>query len=229
MIFKSMGRAHDETNFEDLTGHEQVCIGMTQRLMRGVSLRFFRREMMSCLTPGAGGQRFRDSHPLLTLFGARGRKVIEHSCSVEYQVLIGGLVRISPPIGLTLLHQRSPVIGRVAPFEHVLKYHVRIALASRRSQGVLIVDPCKDDDPGPGIEPKKQPEPPDLCAPPVPKRHPHRVALPVLLSVRVAGHRIKDQFRQRSKQPDVGVGLKPCRVLLLCPLGCGMQLFQLPR
>jgi hypothetical protein len=61
----------------------------------------------------------------------------------------------------------------------------------------------------------------------VPKRSPHRVALALFLPVRVTGHGIKDQFRQRRKQPDIGVGLKPLRILLPCPLSGGMQFLQL--
>ena len=116
----------------------------------------------------------------------------------------------------------------MTPLELVLKHVGRITLAARRAQGIFIIDPRKDDDPGLGVEPEKQSKPPpDVGAPPLPKRRPHRVALSVLLPVRVAGHRIKDQFRQGCKQPDVGAGLKALRVLLLRPLRGDMQLLQL--
>ncbi len=119
------------------------------------------------------------------------------------------------PVSPTRCHQCGPIIGWMTSLEHALKHRVRITLAARGSQGVFIIDPSKDDDPGLGVESKKQPKPPpDLCAPPVPERRPHRIALPVLLPVRVAWHRIKDQFRQRRKQPDVGVGPRPLRILL---------------
>jgi hypothetical protein len=59
------------------------------------------------------------------------------------------------PVGPARCHQCGPVIGRMAPLEHALEHRVRITLAARRSQSVFIIDPCKDDDPGLGVESKK--------------------------------------------------------------------------
>jgi hypothetical protein len=116
----------------------------------------------------------------------------------------------------------------MATIEHALKHPVWITLAARRTQSVFIIDPRKDDDPGLRVEPEKQSKPPpDFGAPPMSKRRPHRVSLPVLFPVRVTGHDIKDQFRQAGEEPDVGVGLKALRVLLPRPLCGRLQFLQL--
>ena len=67
----------------------------------------------------------------------------------------GQILKPLQPIGSTCCHQFGPVIGRMPSFEHALKHRVRITLAAGRSQGIFIIDPCKDEDPGLGVNPKK--------------------------------------------------------------------------
>ena len=125
-------------------------------------------------------------------------------------------------------HKRSPVVGRMSALKHFLKHRIWVALATGRSQSVLVIHPRKDDDFGFGVKPEKQSKPPsDLGPTPVPECDPHRIALPVVFAVRVTWHRLQYQLRQGVEKFDVGVRLEPLRVLGLGTLSCCLKFLQL--
>ncbi len=116
----------------------------------------------------------------------------------------------------------------MSAFKHFLKNCIRVALATSRSQSVLVVHPRKDDDLGFGVKPEKQAKPPpDFGPPPVPERSAHRIALPVVFAVGVAGYGLQYQLRQGIEKLDVGVRLKPLRVLGLGTLRGCLKFLQL--
>lgn len=81
---------------------------------------------------------------------------------------------------------------------------------------MLIIHPRKDDYPGLGVETKKKPKAStDFGSTPMSKRWSHRVALPVLIPVRVGRNRLEDQLRQSVEQLDIGIRLIPIGVLEL--------------
>ena len=61
----------------------------------------------------------------------------------------------------------------------------------------------------------------------MPERSAHGVALSILLAIGITGHGLEHQLRQGIEKFEVGIRLKPLRVLGLRPLRGGLQLLEL--
>ena len=132
------------------------------------------------------------------------------------------------PIVLARRHQRRPVVRWVSALQHALKNDIGVAFAAGGAQGVFIIHPRENNDPGFRVEPKKQPESTThFFFLPVAKRRAHPVALPILLAMRITRHDLENQFRQCREQPDIGVGLETPRILPLRPLSGSTQFLEL--
>ena len=91
------------------------------------------------------------------------------------------------PVSFARCDQLRPIIGRIAGPQHFPKNGVGVRLATRRAQGVFIIDPGKDDDPRLGIKTKEQPKATtDFGATPVSEGAAHSVALPIFFTVGIA-------------------------------------------
>jgi hypothetical protein len=135
------------------------------------------------------------------------------------------------PFYLPLLLPLKPLQSLPLPVsacKHFLEHRVGIGATSRGAQGVLVIHPSINDDPGLGIEPKKQPKPSSYFgATPVTKRRTHCIALSVFLTIGIARDGLQDQMGERVEKFDVGVGIKPIRVLGLRTSDCGLQYYEL--
>ena len=99
------------------------------------------------------------------------------------------------PVSAACRQEICPIICWVSTLQHALEDDVRIACAAGCTQGIFIIDPRKNDDPGFRVEAKKQSKSPtNFCAPPVPKCGTHRMALPILCAARIAGHGLENQL-----------------------------------
>ncbi len=146
------------------------------------------------------------------------------SHSVPRSPLRLGRSPLSPARG----YQRCPVVGRIAPAQHPREYRIRVGLAARRAQGLLIIDPGVGEHLRPGVIAKEQAKPPpDLRAPPMPACGAQGVALPELFARRITRHHVHHQLAQRAEQLDVGVAREPVRVVPLRSLHRRVQPAQL--
>ena len=118
----------------------------------------------------------------------------------------------------------------MASVQHALKDGIGIRFAARRAQGVFIIHPSEDDDPGFRVKPEEKSETPAyLCPAPVTKSGAHRIALAVLLAIGVARYRLENQFRERIEEPHIRVRIKARRILLLGSFSGDMKFLQLLR
>src|SRR5690606_4692017 len=89
-------------------------------------------------------------------------------------------------IRLAGLDQGLPVVRRIPAPEHFRENGIRVGSASRRPQGLFIVDPGINDDLRLRVVAEEQPIPPsELGPPPVAPGRPHGVALPILVACRI--------------------------------------------
>ena len=136
----------------------------------------------------------------------------------------------SAPLLRTGNHQRVPIVWQITPPRHLFEDRIRIGLAARRPQGLLVVPPGVGDHLRLGVIAEEQAEPSsDLRASSMPVRGSQRVALTKLVACRIARHGVHDQLAQRAEQLDVGVGVacEPVRVIPLRPLRRRVQFAQL--
>jgi hypothetical protein len=99
----------------------------------------------------------------------------------------------------------------MSALKHFLKHRIGIALATGRSQGVLVIDSRKEDDFGLGVKPKKQSKPsPNLRPTPVTKCGARRFALPLFFAVGVTRHGLQFQLRHGIEKLTLAFASNPC-------------------
>lgn len=90
------------------------------------------------------------------------------------------------PLRPRLSQQGSPIIGRLAAFQHAAKYPIRIIAAFIGALGILIIHPCKNQQLARRMEAKEQPVLlKKLGAPPMLVLIAKRAALPIFCAGRV--------------------------------------------
>lgn len=107
---------------------------------------------------------------------------------------------------LDCLHQRFPILWRIASIEHLGEHRISVALRAIGPQCLAVIDPGEDDDLGARRVAKKQPEAPtaELGTKPVFAVVAKCAALPELGTGRVDGNQLEHQAVQLGEQLGIG-------------------------